>query len=374
MAGNSFGTRFRITSFGESHGPVIGVVIDGVPAGWSLDLDFVQAQLDRRRPGQSALTTARNEEDRVQCWSGCLDGICTGAPLTLTIRNKDARPHDYEELSQTLRPSHADFTTMARYGVRDPRGGGRSSARETAARVMAGAVAAQILAKAGIHCYAWVHSVGQVSMDAEGYALQDSIPYTQEQIESSPVRCPLSDIASAMENEINTARLRGDSVGGTVVGWCQGLPAGLGDPVYDKLDADLAKAMISINAAKFFELGSGWAASSGHASDYNDPILAGDTSDWTHIKTATNHAGGVLGGMSTGTPLWFRVGFKPPSTISIDQDSVDHRGQPLVLKARGRHDPCVVPRAVPVVEAMLALVVLDHWLGFPSAKIQRLIP
>ena len=373
MAGNSFGTRFRITSFGESHGPVIGVVIDGVPAGWALDLDHVQAQLDRRRPGQSVYTTARNEEDRVQCWSGCLDGLCTGAPLTLTIRNKDARPEDYNDLSQSLRPSHADFTTMARFGVRDPRGGGRSSARETAARVMAGAVAAQILAKAGVHCYAWVHSVGEIGLDPLIYPLQDSCPYTMEQIDASPVRCPSPEVSAAMESEIAQTRDRGDSVGGTVVGWCQGLPAGLGDPVYDKLDADLAKAMISINAAKFFELGSGWGASSGHASEYNDPILAADTQVWKHIKTATNHAGGVLGGMSNGAPLWFRVGFKPPSTIAINQNSVDYQGQPQVLKARGRHDPCVVPRAVPVVEAMLALVVLDHWLGFHSAKLDRLL-
>lgn len=369
MAGSSFGTRFRMTSFGESHGPVMGVVLDGVPAGWSLDLESVQAHLDRRRPGQSTMTTARNEEDRVQCWSGLLNGVCTGAPLTLTVRNRDARPSDYDELGQTLRPSHADFTTMARYGIRDHRGGGRSSARETVARVMAGAVASQILEQVGIQCYAWVQSVGGIHMDTSSWIHGPQCPFTRDQIEASPVRCPLPDYSAAMESEISRTRDRGDSVGGSVMAWCQGLPAGLGDPVYDKLEADLAKAMMSINAARYFELGSGWQASSGYASDFNDAILAADTQTWARIQTATNHAGGLLGGMSNGNPLWFRVGFKPPSTVAIDQQSVDLHGQPRVLQAKGRHDPCVVPRAVPVVEAMLAVVVLDHWLGLPSARL-----
>ncbi|MFM9143138.1 MAG: chorismate synthase [Bacteroidota bacterium] len=372
MAGSSLGTRFRLTSFGESHGPLLGVVLDGVPSGWSLDLDQIQAHLDRRRPGQSSLTTARYEEDRVQCWSGLLNGVCTGAPLTLTVRNQDARPADYQELSQTLRPSHADFTTMARYGIRDARGGGRSSARETVARVMAGAVAAQILEQVGIQCYAWVQSVGGIQMDAGTWAHQAQCPYSRDQIEASSVRCPLPELSAAMEAEISQTRDRGDSVGGSVLGWCQGLPAGLGDPVYDKLEADLAKAMMSINAARYFELGSGWLASGGYASVYNDPILAADTQSWTRIQTATNHAGGVLGGMSNGNPLWFRVGFKPPSTVALEQQSVDQHGHPQVLQAKGRHDPCVVPRAVPVVEAMLAVVVLDHWLAFPSAQLDRI--
>lgn len=385
MPGNSFGRNFRMTSFGESHGPVIGVVLDGIPAGLPLDLNKVQVQLDRRRPGQSTLTTARNEGDQVECLSGLFEGHCTGAPLTLLIPNRDARPEDYEHLKNLIRPSHADFTLMARYGLRDYRGGGRSSARETAARVMAGAVAQELLGHFGIRCYAWVHSVGAHSMqihhpagqvhdqDSAGYEAFRECPFGQEQIEKSPVRCPDPDCSARMAAYIDELRIKGDSTGGTVVGWCQGLPAGLGDPVFDKLEADLAKAMLSINAAKVFESGSGMAMSEGKASQFNDAVQSADTVTWSSLQTLSNHSGGIQGGISNGQPLWFKVGFKAPATIAMEQQTIDTQGNSIALQAKGRHDPCVVPRAVPVVEAMMAMVIADHLLGRPTAQLATLI-
>lgn len=374
-----------MTSFGESHGSVIGVVLDGVPAGLPLDLNEVQAQLDRRRPGQSALTTPRSEGDQVECLSGLFEGQCTGAPLTLLIRNKDARPQDYEHLRDLIRPSHADFTVIARYGLRDHRGGGRSSARETAARVMAGAVAQQLLEHLGIRCYAWVHSVGPHSMQilhgagqvpdgkVSGYDAFGECPFSPELIEKSPVRCPDPECSARMVAYIDELRAKGDSTGGTVVGWCQGLPAGLGDPVFDKLEADLAKAMLSINAAKAFESGSGVAMSEGKASEFNDAVLSADTDTWSNLVTLSNHSGGIQGGISNGLPVWFKVGFKAPATIALDQPTIDLQGNPVTLQARGRHDPCVVPRAVAVVEAMMAIVIADHLLGRPAAQLATLL-
>lgn len=385
MPGNSFGRNFKITSFGESHGPVIGVVVDGIPAGLALDLNKIQAQLDRRRPGQSRMTTARNEEDCVQCLSGMFEGRCTGAPLALVIPNRDAKPEDYEHLREQIRPSHADFTVMARYGYRDHRGGGRSSARETAARVMAGAVAATLLECMGVHCYAWVHSVGPHALTVplpsglasrgttSGYEHHRRCPFNLDQIEASPLRCPDPKASSLMEAYIDEVRSAGDSTGGTVVGWCQGLPPGLGDPVYDRLEADLAKAILSINAVKAFELGSGFAMSAGRASDFNDAILAADTKEWSSVETLSNHSGGIQGGISNGQPLWFKAGFKATATVAFPQQSVDFQGNSVKLQAHGRHDPCVVPRAVPVVEAMLALVVADHVLGWPAAQLSVLL-
>jgi chorismate synthase len=374
-----------MTSFGESHGPVIGVVLDGIPAGLPLDLNKVQAQLDRRRPGQSSLTTARSEGDQVECLSGLFEGLCTGAPLALVIPNKDARPQDYEHLSNLIRPSHADFTVMARYGLRDHRGGGRSSARETAARVMAGAVAEQLLEHFGIRCYAWVHSVGPHSIqvhhsaakvhnhESAGYDAYCECPFSLDQIEKSPVRCPDPQCSALMVAYIDELRMKGDSTGGTVVGWCQGLPAGLGDPVFDKLEADLAKAMLSINAAKAFESGSGMAMSEGRASEFNDAVQSADTGTWSTLQTLTNHSGGIQGGISNGQPVWFKVGFKAPATIARDQQTVDIHGNPVILQAKGRHDPCVVPRAVAVVEAMTAMVIADHLIGRPGAQLASLI-
>jgi len=385
MPGNSFGRNFRMTSFGESHGPAIGVVVDGVPAGLPLDLNKIQAQLDRRRPGQNRLTTSRSESDKVECLSGLFEGLCTGAPLTLVIPNRDVRSEDYDRLRDQIRPSHADFTVMARYGYRDHRGGGRSSARETAARVMAGAVANALLEQFEIYCYAWVHSVGPYAMEIPavdgivhygenlGYEYHRKCPFSLDQIEISPVRCPEPEASSRMEAYIDELRTVGDSVGGTVVGWCQGLPAGLGDPVYDKLEADLAKAMLSINAAKAFESGSGFMMSAGKASDYNDAILSADTKAWTALETISNHSGGIQGGISNGQPVWFKVGFKAPATIALEQQSVDFQGNSITMQAKGRHDPCVVPRAVPVVEAMMAIVIADHLLGRPAAQLSALL-
>jgi len=374
MPGNAFGRNLRITSFGESHGPLVGVVVDGIPAGLYLDLDLVQEAMNRRRPGQSSVTTQRSERDKVVCWSGWLQGLCTGAPLCLTVANEDARPQDYAGMRDVLRPSHADFTTMARFGIRPPSGGGRSSARETAARVLAGAVASALLAHWGIRCQAWVHSVGSISIPDTEPSLATALtcPYSLSQIEASAVRCPHTATSEAMLRHIGEVREAGDSVGGLVRAWGEGIPAGLGDPVFDRLEADMAKAMLSINAAKAFEWGSGWAMCQGRGSQYNDAIVAADTERWKSVTTVTNHSAGVQGGISTAAPLWFSVGFKPPSTIAQPQQTVNMQGEAVVLEAVGRHDPCVVPRAVPVVEAMMALVLADHLLGLPAAQLSRL--
>lgn len=353
MAGNTFGVQFRVTTFGESHGPAVGCVIDGCPAGLVFDEAFLQREMARRRPGQSALVTQRREADRVQILSGVFEGHTTGAPIALLIPNEDQRPRDYEHLTDVFRPSHADYTYWAKYGdFRDYRGGGRSSARETAARVAAGAVAKMLLRQHGIEVQAYVSQVGHIALQTPYTALDLSLT------EANDVRCPDPAVAEQMTQLIRQVRKAGDTVGGVVVGIVRGCPPGLGEPVFDKLHADLAKAMLSINAAKGFEYGSGFAGAAMLGSQHNDLFSA----EGGPIRTLTNYSGGIQGGISNGMDIHFRVAFKPVATLLRDQPSVNTAGEPVVVKGKGRHDPCVVPRAVPIVEAMAALVVADHWL------------
>ena len=351
MPGSSLGHAFRVTAWGESHGPAIGVVVDGCPPGLSLDEADVQRELDRRRPGQSRLTTARAEADRVRIESGVYRGRTTGHPIAMSVRNRDARPKDYEALRQVYRPGHADFTFERKYGVRDPRGGGRSSARVTVAHVAAGAIARKLLAERfGTRCVGWVWRVWRISGDIAPERV------TRAEVEANAVRCPDPEAAERMAKLIRKARAEGDSVGG-VVGCCvRGVPAGLGEPVFDKLEADLAKAMLAINATKGFEIGSGFGGTRLFGSEHNDPF----TSIGGDVRTTSNRAGGVLGGISSGMPLVFRVAFKPTSTIGKQQQTVNTSGDSVTLAAKGRHDPCVLPRAVPIVEAMACLVLADH--------------
>ncbi len=353
MPGNSFGHTFRISTFGESHGTAIGVVIDGCPAGLELDLDFIQKELDRRRPGQSAIVTQRQEADRVELLSGVFEGKTTGMPLALLIRNEDAKSKDYGHIADKYRPSHADFTYQAKYGHRDYRGGGRSSARETAARVAAGAVAKQFLSKNGISVTAWVSRVGEIVLEKHYEALDFS------KIEATPVRCPDLEVAEQMETLIREVRKAGDTIGGIVSCVVKGCPAGLGEPVFDRLHADLGKAMLSINACKGFEIGSGFAGVTMRGSQHNDPFF---TDENGKVRTRSNHSGGVQGGISNGMDIDFRVAFKPVATIVQAQESVNEAGDSVQVEGKGRHDPCVLPRAVPIVEAMAALVLADHFL------------
>ncbi len=358
MAGNTFGVLFRVTTFGESHGPAVGCVLDGCPAGLVIEEDFLQREMARRRPGQSALVTRRREVDRVQILSGVFEGRTTGAPITLLINNEDQRPQDYAHLAQALRPSHADYTYQVKYGHRDHRGGGRSSARETAARVAAGAVAKLLLRHYGIGIYAYVSQVGPIVLET---------PYTAVdlgQIETNEVRCPDTAVARQMEALIRQVRKAGDTVGGVITGLVRGCPPGLGEPVFDKLHADLAKAMLSINAAKGFEYGAGFTAAQMTGSRHNDLF----TTTGGRISTQTNYSGGIQGGISNGMDIYFRVAFKPVATLLREQPSVDQAGNPTALPGKGRHDPCVVPRAVPIVEAMAALVLADHYLRAQSAR------
>jgi chorismate synthase len=351
---STFGQLFRLTTFGESHGPAVGVVVDGCPPRLALDLDGLQADLDRRRPGQSRLVTRRDEADRVEVLSGLFEGRTTGAPLTLVVRNTDQRPGAYDHLRDVYRPSHADWTYRAKYGIRDHRGGGRASARETIGRVAAGAVARQLLAQAaGVEVLAWVSQV--YDLDAE----VDPGSVTRDQVEAHPTRCPDPGAARRMADAIDRARRAGDSLGGVVTCVARGVPPGLGEPVFDKLDADLARAMLSLPAAKGFEVGSGFAGTRMTGRDHNDPFEPGTAG---RPRTRTNHSGGVQGGISNGESLVIRVAFKPTATIASEQDTVTVEGDATTLAARGRHDPCVLPRAVPVVEAMALLVLADHWL------------
>ncbi len=352
MPGNSFGHTFRITTFGESHGPAIGVVIDGCPAGLEMDLEFLQKELDRRRPGQSAIVTQRQEADRVELLSGVFEGKTTGMPLALLIRNEDAKSKDYSHIADKFRPSHADFTYQAKYGHRDYRGGGRSSARETAARVAAGAIAKLFLTKEGISVTAWVSRVGDIELEKSYEQLDFS------NIETTPVRCPDLAVAEQMENLIRDVRKAGDTIGGHVSCVVKGCPPGLGEPVFDRLHADLGKAMLSINACKGFEIGSGFAGVSMRGSQHNDSFF----NDGGAIRTRTNYSGGVQGGISNGMDIRFRVAFKPVATIVQAQESVNEAGESVIVEGKGRHDPCVLPRAVPIVEAMAALVLADHFL------------
>jgi len=364
MAGNSFGQLFRITTYGESHGPVIGVVVDGCPAGVEIDPDLIAAALRRRRPGQSELVSPRKEEDLPEILSGVYLGRSTGAPICMQIRNMDQRPGDYKELEDRWRPGHADFTYDSKYGFRDPRGGGRSSARETAARVMGGAIAGMVLSHHGISIQAWVSALGTCTLDKDYHALE------LELTEKSPVRCPDPQASTDMVKELEEARAAGNTIGGVISCVARKVPAGLGEPVFGKLQADLAGAMMSINAAKGFEYGSGFASARMRGSEHNDLIQAEvDPAGHPRFHTLTNHSGGIQGGISNGEDLFFRVAFKPVSTLMREQPGVDRHGNPVVLEGKGRHDPCVVPRAVPIVEAMCALVLADHLLRHRSARL-----
>jgi chorismate synthase len=349
VAGNSFGELFRITTWGESHGRAIGVVVDGCPAGLELSAEDIQHDLDRRRVGQSKVTSSRQEEDRVEILSGLFQGQTVGTPISLLIWNKDADSNKYEPIKDIYRPGHADFTYEMKYGLRDYRGGGRSSARETACRVAAAAIAKKILTTFGVQIYGFTRQVG--SIEAQ---LVDI-----EEIERNIVRCPDKEAAKQMEALILAAKAEGDSVGGVVEVVATGVPVGLGEPVYDRLDADLAKAIMSINAIKGVEIGLGFRSVMLRGSEHNDEFYT-DASG--RIRTQTNHAGGMLGGISNGEDIVVRLAVKPPSSISKSQRSVTKEGTAVDLEVHGRHDPCLCPRAVPVAEAMVALVLADHWL------------
>lgn len=353
MAGNTFGNLFKITTFGESHGAAIGVIIDGCPPRIPFDEAFIQSELDRRKPGQSKIVTQRKEGDTFEVLSGVFEGMTTGTPLTLVIRNRDQRSKDYSHIFDKFRPSHADYTYHEKYGIRDYRGGGRSSARETAARVAAGAVAKLVLQTQGIDIRAYVSQVGDIAVAGDHRTLDLSLT------ESNDVRCPDAATATRMIELIQAVRKEGDTIGGVVSAVATGIPVGLGEPAFDKLHADLGKAILSINACKGFEYGSGFGGVSMRGSAHNDAF--------THdadgrIITTTNHSGGIQGGISNGMPIYFRAAFKPVATIIAPQSSLNEAGEAVTVTGRGRHDPCVVPRAVPIVEAMTALVLLDHWL------------
>lgn len=349
MQSNSFGKLFSITTFGESHGKGIGVVIDGCPAGLVIDENFIQQEMDRRKPGQSAITTQRKEYDTVQILSGVFEGVSLGTPIALFIANKDAQSKDYEYLKHSFRPSHADFTWQQKFGLRDYRGGGRSSARETAARVAAGAIAKLLLKHYDISITAYVSQIGTVQLN-KSYA-ELNLAATEKNI----VRCPDEKMGAQMIEAIQQARSGGDTLGGIVSCVIKNTPAGIGEPVFDKLQANLAKAMLSINAVKGFEYGSGFAAAHMKGSEHNDAFITTEKG----IETRTNFSGGIQGGISNGMDIYFNVAFKPVSTIMQTQESVDENGNAIELKNSGRHDPCVVPRAVPIVEAMAALVLAD---------------
>ena len=350
---NSFGNIFRLTSFGESHGAAIGGVIDGMPAGIAIDLDAVQRELDRRRPGQSAIVTARNEKDRVRILSGLLDGITTGTSIGFIIENENQHSADYGNIKDAFRPSHADYTYTSKYGLRDYRGGGRSSARETAARVVAGAFARQALAQLGIDLYAYTSQVGEIALSRD-YRL-----YSRDAIDTNAVSCPDTTKAAEMEQLIKQVKGEGDTIGGIITGVITGVPVGLGEPVFGKLHAMLGAAMLSINAVKGFEYGDGFDFATRRGSEVNDAFT---TDSEGHVSTATNHSGGIQGGISNGEDIIFRVAFKPVATLLRDVNTIDKDGNSITLKARGRHDPCVLPRAVPIVEAMAAMVILDAYL------------
>lgn len=350
---NTYGKAFRITTFGESHGTAIGVTIDGCPPNLELDIDFIQQELNRRRPGQSKIVTQRKEPDQVQIVSGIFEGKTTGTPLTLLIWNQDAKSKDYSHIATKFRPSHADFTYQQKYGIRDYRGGGRSSARETAARVAAGAIAKQFLAQQGINITAYTSQVGQIKL---------TTPYKQldfNNIEQNDVRCPDPALADQMIERIKEVRKQGDTIGGVVSAVIENTPVGLGEPVFDKLHAELGKAMLSINAVKGFEYGSGFDGVEMLGSAHNDLIFKDEQGD-TH--TQSNYSGGIQGGISNGEDIYFRVAFKPVATLMRDQDSINTEGEAVTVQGKGRHDPCVVPRAVVIVEAMAALVLLDFYL------------
>jgi chorismate synthase len=357
---SSFGTLFRITTFGESHGAAIGVVIDGCPAQLQLDVAAIQAAMDRRRPGQSALVSQRREADAIEILSGVDGNVTLGTPIAMMIRNTDARGKDYAALETAYRPSHADFTYDAKYGVRAVAGGGRASARETAARVAAGAIAEQLLARVGVSIVAWVDEIAELA------ATVDADTVTRHAVDATPIRCPDLAAAATMIERVEAVRKAGDSVGGVIRAVARGVPAGWGEPVFDKLEADLGKAMLSIPAVKAVENGDGFAGTRLRGSEHNDLFYKRD--DGT-IGTRTNRSGGIQGGISNGMPITLRVAFKPTATIMRAQPTVDRDRNEVTLEPKGRHDPCVLPRAVPVVEAMIALVLADHYLRQRAAVV-----
>lgn len=351
---NTFGQLFRATTCGESHGAAIAAIIDGCPAGLKLNEADIEKEFARRKTGQSKMTSARKEADKVQILSGVSDGKTIGTPILLLIYNQDARSKDYRRLKKVFRPSHADYTYLAKYGIREYRGGGRSSARETLARVAAGAVAQKYLKeKLGIEFLSFTEQVGDIKTDFDFSGI------SRKKIESNIIRCPDKKKAQDMIALVEKVRKSGDSIGGVIKGVIKNTPAGLGEPVFDRLEADLAKAMLGINATKGFEIGSGFGASAMRGSKHNDEFYIDDK---RKIRTKTNRSGGVLGGISNGEDIYFRVAFKPTATISQEQSTINEKGEKVRLKAAGRHDPCVAPRAVPIVDAMAALVVMDHYL------------
>ena len=352
MGGNTFGHIFKLTTFGESHGFAIGGVVDGCPANISLDLSKIQHELDRRKPGQSTIVTQRKESDTVKFLSGIFDGKTTGTPIGFVIENENEKSADYTHIEDKFRPSHADFTYQEKYGIRDHKGGGRSSARETACRVVAGAIAKQILAQIGVEITAYTSSVGEITLN------QNYQDLNLNQIDSNDIRCPDSDIANQMINLIKSVRKEGDTIGGTISCVIKNTPIGLGNPVFDKLHANLGKAMLSINAVKGFDYGSGFDGTKMKGSEHNDLMK----SDGEKVSFETNHSGGIQGGISNGEDIYFNIAFKPVATIMQSQKGVDKNKNNITLEGKGRHDPCVVPRAIPIVESMAALVLLDHYL------------
>ena len=351
---NTFGKNFTLTTFGESHGAAIGGVVDGMPAGIDIDLDFIQSELNRRRPGQSKITTSRQEADQVELLSGVFEGKSTGCPIGFIVRNENQHSQDYENMRTLFRPSHADYTYYKKYGIRDHRGGGRSSARITISRVVAGALAKLALRKLGITIQAYTSQVGDIALD------RDYRKYDLSQTETNAVRCPDLEKAAQMEQLITQVKADGDTIGGIITCVIKGCPAGLGEPEFGKLHAELGCAMLGINAVKGFEYGDGFEFATKRGSQVNDRFVS--NGDGT-ITTTTNHSGGIQGGISNGEDIYFRVAFKPVATLLQPQQTVDLEGNETTLTARGRHDPCVLPRAVPVVEAMAAITILDHYLA-----------
>ncbi|WP_236978573.1 chorismate synthase [Membranihabitans maritimus] len=360
MGGNSFGKIFKITTFGESHGKGLGVIIDGCPSGIPVDMEKIQKDLDRRKPGQSRIVTQRKENDQIQILSGVFEGVTTGTPISMIILNTDQKSKDYGHIKNSYRPSHADFTYDQKYGFRDYRGGGRSSARETAMRVAAGSIAKAVLERIGVSIQAYVSKVGKIELN--------ELPETLDlsQTEQNIVRCPDPETASEMEDLIVKTRKNGDTIGGIVTCLVKNYPAGMGEPVFDKLHAELGKAMLSINACKGFEIGSGFHSVEMNGSDHNDKFYVDEKGS---VRTKTNYSGGIQGGISNGMPIYFNVAFKPVATIIQHQETIDKDGNYVNLEGKGRHDPCVVPRAVPIVEAMAALTLVDAYLMQQRMKI-----
>jgi len=359
MAGNSFGNIFKLTTFGESHGEAIGGIIDGCPAGLKLDLEFIQSELSKRKPGQSRITTQRKEDDKVEFLSGVFEGITTGTPIGFTIKNTNQKSEDYDHIKDKFRPSHADYTYETKYGVRDYRGGGRSSARETACRVVGGAIAKQILNHYEINVDAYVSQVGELKVIKHYSELDLTTTY------NNSVRCPDENLTEMMFNYIDKVRKAGDTIGGIISCVITGTPIGLGEPVFDRLEADLAKAMLSINATKGFEIGSGFNGITHKGSEHNDEFYINNK----NVETRTNNSGGVQGGISNGEDIFFNVAFKPVATIMQKQNTVNNKLEEVEIAGKGRHDPCVLPRATVIVESMTAMVIVDHILRNRTAKL-----